>query len=89
MRKVVKTFPRDYSAAELDEGVEMTYHPVTRCLLADLQFDRSRGVYYYDGGSAWWYYKRDLPRIGDGHSRFAGDNYPTHWRFDPFTGDML
>ena len=91
MNKQVRTLPRDYTAAELDQGIGMTYHPVTRAPLhrAGLTFDHARGLFHYFGGSSWMCWEYDEPRIGDGTARSAGDQYPQHWKVDPFSGELL
>ena len=87
---IVRRLRRDYSAAELDEGEGMTFHPVTGIPFAGSGYwysDEYREYYIRSG----WAGLGNLPqgRIGDGQLRSAGDPYPPHWLFDPFTGKKL
>lgn len=84
---------RDYTAEDLDRGVEMTFHPTNGVHLHELQLsDETREFLYeaaeilWDHGYPPWY---PLPRIGDGHVHAKGESYLLHWKFDPWTGASL
>jgi hypothetical protein len=76
---------RDYSDTHLSMGDGMIFHPVTGSKLDECEFTET--ITTYQGMSASpRYYK---PAIGDGRDRKAGEPYPDHWRFDPYTGAPL
>ncbi len=87
-----------YSAELMDRGRGMVFHPVDGKSLteapfnSDFQYDSDQSQYFaqsnphWDGteGSRYYYH-----RIGDGSDYSAGDFYPNHWIFDPYTGKTL
>lgn len=92
--KVKRVLPYDYSAKELDMGLRMQWHPIEHLRLVDDLGHRlwdAFGFCHGTGTLIWSIGEKqvELPRIGDGHPRQAGDPYPEHWVFDPFTGERL
>ena len=75
----------------MNRGEGMIYHPVTGERLARLVYFRSRGAYACVL-SFWWGdhivgYRR---QISERQRHYAyGSSYPSHWRFDPWTGEQL
>lgn len=91
-----------YGANQIDQGAfGAVCHPVTGERLMGLQYDAGRCQFFTDDhspqtGLAWGgvtmefpQKKRYLPRIGDGADWVGEVRYPSHWRFDPFTGQPL
>lgn len=89
-------FVRAYTARQLNRAEGMTFHPLSGERLSTLEFA--------DSGSVWCRFIFTLrtgwetsePRreyykcITGGKKLYAiGDLYPSHWRFDPFTGERL
>lgn len=90
-------FSRNYTAKQLNRGEGMTFHPVTGEQLLHLTF--------HSHGKMWSRLRRILPTggwqeieyrcelithiAGTKKAYFPGDEYPTHWQFDPFTGARL
>jgi len=82
---------RVYTARQLNRGEGMTYHPMTGELLVRLTFFRSRGAFARVHAFAWAnpivLFRR---QISERQKLYAyGSPYPSHWRFDPWTGKGL
>ena len=83
----MKRLRRSYTVLEMDKGEGMKFHPVSSHLIASCLFHEATRQYcfqrscYVGGGF------QDLPRIGDGKEYAQGDPYPSHWLFDPDTGE--
>lgn len=90
-----KFLPRDYTAVQMDRGEGMKYHPHDCRILKEkegsLEFIKSEAAYCFQPGIYKWmaHERWLLPRIGNGKPHRAGDPYPAHWRFCPFTGERL
>lgn len=90
-------FQREYTAKQLNRGEAMTFHPISGFKLADLEFDVFGKRFYRSTphpmrGS--WGDWPDLCEyflaITGGKKRYeVGEHYPSHWKFDPFTGQRL
>lgn len=89
-------FARAYTAKELNRGEGMTFHPVSGERLSTLQYC-THGRWWAKsiplpqmGWDAIQYRHEYLPCINGGRKRYAvGEAYPSHWKFDPFTGVRL
>ena len=89
----MKILTRDFTADELDEGIGMAFHPV---IGKGLDYYRHY-PHGYDADEHQFKFRTGwggcgilhLPRIGDGKSRQKDDQYPEHWKFDPYTGVAL
>ncbi len=82
-------FPKDYSVEQLDKGIDMQFHPHTGELLSDLKFDAT--IFFHVTSPVGWgeaeWERRE--RISNGGPCSAGDPYPVHWQYDPWTGKTL
>jgi hypothetical protein len=100
---LIRYFDRDYTAEQIDRAEEMQFHPCRdgtnpiRGIRSPWKFspadrpphyDEKRHEFYYLGGGCSMS-SSYMPRIGDGMDKKKGDPYPSHWLFDPFTGDFL
>jgi hypothetical protein len=88
------TFTRGYHVATLEIGCGMTYHPVTGDLLAELDYCfQSRRFCYYVSEGPWDQNAEQvlLDPIGDRQHAYYlyGYEYPTHWKYDPWSGEPL
>lgn len=97
---LIRYFVRDYTVDQLDRGEEIQFHPcrdggTPYCrspwsFSAKLHshYDAERREFYYPGGGCSMS-PSYMPRISDGTDKKRGDPYPSHWLFDPFTGEFL
>lgn len=86
-------FKRVYTAKQLNRGEGMVFHPLTGERLSRLMYYRSRGTFarvifiWDDSAPALVRYRR---QIGERRKLYAyGDPYPSHWQYDPWTGERL
>jgi hypothetical protein len=85
---------RAYTARQLNRGEGMVFHPLSGEPLSELQ--------YCTWGSCWrknnrlpqmgWqeiqYQSERLPCINGSKKHYVvGEVYPSHWKFDPWTGE--
>jgi hypothetical protein len=77
------TFDRDYTCQDLDLGKSMSFHPVRGVALAKLTLLAEAPAVYFLIGEGF------LPRISEEVDVRAGDPFPAHWLFHPFTGQRL
>ena len=90
MNKHNHVLPFDYSVYQLDRGHGMRYHPIEWYPLEKLPFDESTYLFpCFKGDPRNPQRVLPLSRIGDGEPHSAGDPYLAHWKYDPFTGEIL
>ena len=78
-------FRQSYLWYELNRGRDMRFHPENGRSFGSFHFDRSLGQWFELG-----YWDSDyFPCISEGKNIVPGDPYPSHWRFDPWTGERL
>lgn len=89
-------FVRAYTARQLNRGEGMTFHPISGERLSCLKFCTHgqwwrRSIPLPQMGWQEIQYRREyLPCINGGKKNYAtGEAYPSHWKFDPFTGEHL
>ena len=88
---LIRYFARDYTADQLDRGEEINFNPHCDGGLSDKlrsHYNAERHQFYYPGGGCSMS-PSYMPRIGDGTDKRKGDPYPSHWLFDPLTGEFL
>ena len=87
-----KVLKRIYTAKQMNRGEGMTFHPTTGERLARLSFSRSRGTFVRVlnrpmFGEPLVAFRR---QIGERTKLYAyGTPYPSHWKYDPWTGEAL
>ena len=91
-----RVLPYDYTSDAMDRGERMNFHPMTGIELrvpAYYLFSEERRNHYYRPTLGAWSgllgERIDLARIGENHDYRAGDKFPGHWKFDPYSGEAL
>jgi hypothetical protein len=83
-------FDRSWAVFQLDRGDGMKVHPVTGESLKSLSFN---GYLFYiaihRGGWDYDCEHRYRERISEGRDVQKGEGFPSHWRYDPYTGQPL
>lgn len=88
-------FCDEYRRSQLDLGQGMQFHPVDGCALHLLHYDAVKNLFFIgipDGGWSWDDNETNFeyPKISDERTAVQkGDEYPEHWKFDPWTGMEL
>jgi hypothetical protein len=83
---------RVYTAKQMIRGEGMTFHPVTGERLKRLTFVPADGVFarVFFPAYADPIVLRRRRQIGERQKLYPyGSPYPSHWRFDPWTGERL
>lgn len=86
-----RVLTRVYTAKQLNRGEGMIYHPVTGDPLEDLTYLRD-GLFavVIEPPYAAPLILRRLRQISERQKLYPyGSPYPSHWRFDPWTGERL
>lgn len=86
----MKTIPRDYTSEELERGEGMVFHPLTGNALSILIWSENLHEFFHPAWYEifpWWCGLQG--KIGAGRALRAGDPYPDHWKFDPYSGEKL
>ena len=88
-------FLRGYKRTELDRADGMNFHPTCGLSISDLGYDEERHQFFIAVRGSGWTFSDDInaehyPRISDERGMYMPDDeYPEHWKFDPWTGKEL
>lgn len=88
-------FTTPFTARQLNRGDGMQFHPVSGRALSALKYNRSRACFFTETEkpAVLWLCDEEWEcsweeRIGTGKKEHKpGDAYPSHWKFNPWTGE--